>query len=70
MSGMVVPFSTSCDNHTGHGGGWMLEWDGAKFVKVSDLLQADRDAIKPLEEAKAKEYAAANAPWTMNEACK
>lgn len=70
MSGMVVPFSTSCDNHTGHGGGWMLEWDGAKFVKVSDLLQADRDVIKPLEEAKAKEYAEANAPWAMNEGCK
>ncbi len=70
MTGMVVPFSTSCDNHTGHGGGWMLEWDGAKFVKVSDLLQADRDVIKPLEEAKAKEYAEANAPWAMNEGCK
>lgn len=70
MTGMVVPFSTSCDNHTGHGGGWMLEWDGAKFVKVSDLLQADRDVIKPLEDAKAKEYAEANAPWTMNEGCK
>jgi branched-chain amino acid transport system substrate-binding protein len=69
MSGMVVPFSTSCDNHTGHGGGWMLEWDGAKFVKVSDLLQADRDVIAPLEAAKAKEYAEANAPWAMNEAC-
>ncbi|MCU0790765.1 MAG: ABC transporter substrate-binding protein, partial [Nitratireductor sp.] len=70
MSGMVVPFSTACDNHTGHGGGWMLEWDGAKFVKASELLQADRDVIKPLEEAKAKEYAEANAPWAMNEECK
>lgn len=69
MSGMVVPFSTSCDNHTGHGGAWMLEWDGAKFVKASDLLTADRDVIKPLEQAKAKEYAEANAPWAMNEGC-
>jgi branched-chain amino acid transport system substrate-binding protein len=69
MSNMIVPFATSCDNHTGHGGGWMLEWDGAKFVKASDLLTADREAIKPLEEAKAKEYAEANAPWTMNEGC-
>ncbi len=69
MSGMVVPFSTSCDNHTGHGGGWMLQWDGAKFVKVSDLLQPDRAAIEPLEKEKAKEYADANAPWAMNEGC-
>lgn len=70
MSGMIVPFATSCDNHTGHGGAWMLEWDGAKFVKASDLLQADRAVIQPLEQAKAKEYAEANAPWTMNEGCK
>jgi hypothetical protein len=45
---MIPPFSTSCANHTGHAGGWMLEWDGAKFVKASDLLQADRAAIDPL----------------------
>ena len=38
MTGMVAPFSTSCANHSGHAGAWMLEWDGAKFVKVSDLL--------------------------------
>ena len=43
MTGMIAPFATSCANHTGHAGAWMLEWDGAKFVKVSDLLQADQD---------------------------
>lgn len=65
--GMLVPFSTSCADHTGHGGGWMLEWDGAKFQKVSDLLQPDREAIEPLEEAKAQEYAEANKPWPTQE---
>ncbi|MBK8457488.1 MAG: ABC transporter substrate-binding protein [Phyllobacteriaceae bacterium] len=69
MGGMVVPFQTSCSNHTGHGGAWIIEWDGAKFNKVSDQLQADRAAIEPLEAAKAKEYADANAPWPMQE-CK
>ncbi|EKF42453.1 ABC transporter substrate-binding protein [Nitratireductor indicus] len=68
--GMLVPFSTSCSNHTGHGGGWILEWDGAKFVKASDLLQPDRAEIEPLELEKAKEYADANAPWPVNEECK
>jgi branched-chain amino acid transport system substrate-binding protein len=47
----------------------MLEWDGAKFVKASDLLTADRAAIAPLEAAKAKEYADANAPWPMSTEC-
>jgi branched-chain amino acid transport system substrate-binding protein len=69
MTGMVVPFSTSCSNHTGHGGGWVIEWDGAKFNKVSDHIMPDRGAIEPLEVAKAKEYADANQPWPMQE-CK
>lgn len=63
MTGMVAPFSTSCTDHTGHAGGWMLEWDGSAFVKASDLLTPDRAAIEGLEVEKAKEYADANAPW-------
>ena len=69
LGGMMAPFSTSCADHTGHSGGWMIEWDGEKFVQASDLLSADRAAIEPLEAEKAAEYAAANAPWPMNEAC-
>jgi branched-chain amino acid transport system substrate-binding protein len=68
--GMVAPFKTTCANHAGHAGGWILQWDGAKFVKASDLLTADREAITPLEQAKAKEYAEANKPWPINEECK
>jgi branched-chain amino acid transport system substrate-binding protein len=70
MSGMIVPFKTSCADHTGHAGAWMLEWDGAKFVKSSELIKPDRAQIEPLEAEKAKEYAAANAPWPINEECK
>ncbi len=69
MTGMVPPFSTSCSNHTGHSGGWILEWDGAKFVKASDLIMPDSEAISELEMAKAQEYAEANAPWPVNEDC-
>ncbi len=69
MTGMVPPFSTSCADHTGHSGGWMLEWDGAKFIKVSDHLMPESDAIRALEQEKAAEYATANAPWPVNDAC-
>ena len=69
MTGMVPPFQTTCANHTGHSGGWMLEWDGEKFVKVSDLLMADAEVIQPLEVEKAAEYAEANAPWAVSETC-
>lgn len=68
--GMLPPFSTSCANHTGHAGGWMMEWDGKKFVKVSDLLTADRAEIDPLVAVKAKEYADANQPWPVSQDCK
>ena len=67
--GMMAPFSMSCSNHTGHASAWMVEWDGSKFVKVSDLLDADRATIDPLVEKAAAEYAAANAPWPINEEC-
>ena len=70
FTGMVGPFSMSCSNHTGHAGGWMLEWDGAKFVPVSDLLTADQEMIGPLIESEAKKYAESNAPWPVNEDCK
>lgn len=64
LDGMVVPFSTSCKDHTGHGGGWILQWDGAKFVKASETIQQpDRASIDTLVAAKAKEYADANQPW-------
>ncbi|MGY9049701.1 ABC transporter permease [Puniceibacterium antarcticum] len=66
MTGMVPPFQTTCANHTGHSGGWMLEWDGEKFQKVSDLLQAEAEVIAPLEAQMAAEYAAANEPWPVS----
>jgi branched-chain amino acid transport system substrate-binding protein len=69
LDGMVPPFSTSCADHTGHSGGWMLEWDGEKFVKVSDLLTANVDGYKALAQTNAAEYATANAPWPVNENC-
>ncbi len=69
MPGMIVPFKTSCADHTGHGGAWMLQWDGSKFVKISDKLMPDRAAIAPLEEAEAKKYADANAPWPVRDDC-
>ncbi|MFV2091925.1 MAG: ABC transporter substrate-binding protein [Hyphomicrobiales bacterium] len=69
MSGMVPPFATSCANHTGNSGGWMLRWDGAKFVADSDLLLPDGETIAALVGPAASEYAAANAPWPVNENC-
>ena len=71
MTGMIAPFSTTCANHTGHAGAWMLEWDGAKFVKVVGPA-AGRPSVdrRRWSRLKAKKYADANAPWPMNDECK
>ncbi|WP_093189397.1 ABC transporter substrate-binding protein [Pseudovibrio sp. Tun.PSC04-5.I4] len=63
MSGIIAPLKLSCDNHTGHSGAWMLEWNGEEFVKASDMLTPNREIIRPLEIEKAAEYAKNNAPW-------
>ena len=67
LDGMIPPFTTSCSNHTGHAGGWILEWDGAKFQKASDLMTADREAIDPIVVEEAAKYAEANKPWPIAE---
>ncbi|QUS55318.1 ABC transporter substrate-binding protein [Pseudovibrio brasiliensis] len=63
MKGMTPPLKMACDNHTGHSGAWMLEWNGEEFVQASDLLTPNRELIKPLELEKAADYAKNNAPW-------
>ncbi|MGY3438878.1 MULTISPECIES: ABC transporter substrate-binding protein [unclassified Marinovum] len=69
LDGMVPPFKTTCADHTGGSGGWMLEWDGEKFVKVSDHMTPRTDAYEALVAEKAAEYAEANAPWPVAENC-
>ena len=69
LDGMVPPFSTSCSDHTGNSGGWMLEWDGEKFVKASELMKANTDAYAGIVAEKAAEYAEANQPRAVNEDC-
>lgn len=69
LDGMIAPFSTSCRDHAGKGGAWMLEWDGTRWVKGEKVLKADYEMIAPLAEAEAKKFVAAHAPWTMNDGC-
>jgi branched-chain amino acid transport system substrate-binding protein len=69
MTGMIAPFATSCSDHSGSGGAWMLEWDGQEFVPVSSLLHADRAAVTSLVMTEADKYAEAHPPWTMNDGC-
>ena len=48
----------------------MQQWDGAKWVKVSDAMTPNSDKVQPLIDEAAKNYAEKNAGWPQRtEAC-
>jgi branched-chain amino acid transport system substrate-binding protein len=70
MEGFAGPLKISCSDHNGHQPTFVQEWDGTKYVKVSDWIQPLRAKVMPLLESDAKAYAQKNAPWpTRTETC-
>ena len=62
--------AVSCSDHNGHHSAFMQQWDGTKWVKVSDWIQPMKDRVRPLLEAAAKDYVSKNQPWpARTEAC-
>ena len=55
--------NVSCSDHNGHHSAYMQQWDGAKWVKVSDWISPMKDKVRPLLEEAAKDYVAKNQPW-------
>jgi branched-chain amino acid transport system substrate-binding protein len=70
LADFAAPFSVSCEDHNGHHSAYMQQWDGTKWVKVSDWIEPMKDKVQPLLEAAAKDYVAKNQPWPKRtEAC-
>jgi branched-chain amino acid transport system substrate-binding protein len=62
--------SVTCTDHNGHQDAYMQQWDGTKWVKVSDWISPMRDKVMPLLDQAAKEYVTQNQPWpTRTEPC-
>ncbi len=61
--GAAQPVKLSCDDHVGQAPVWVVEWDGSKFVKVSEPIASDRALVRSMLEEAAAAYAEANAPW-------
>ncbi len=60
----------NCTDHNGHHAAYMQQWDGTKWVKVSDWIAPMKDKVRPLLEAAAKDYVSKNQPWpARNETC-
>ena len=63
LAGFSGPVTMSCADHNGHFPAFMQEWDGTKWVKVSDPIKPMTDIVNPLLQAAAKEYTDKNGNW-------
>ena len=52
-TGFGKPFKITCADHEGNGPILFQEWDGKKWVIVSDWIEPMRDVVRPMLEAAA-----------------
>jgi branched-chain amino acid transport system substrate-binding protein len=57
LTGVIRPFSTSCQDHMGSTWARVHTWNGSKWDFSSDWYQADEQIIKPMVKAAADKYA-------------
>lgn len=55
--------AVTCADHNGHHSAYMQQWDGTKWVKVSDYIAPMKDKVRPLLEKDAEDYVTKNAGW-------
>jgi branched-chain amino acid transport system substrate-binding protein len=63
LEGFTNPIALSCNDHNGHRAAFMQQWDGAKWVKITDPIPPMSDVVKGQLDAAAKDYAEKNAGW-------
>ncbi len=56
-TGLLPAVVTSCSNHEGSGKVKIQQWDGSKWVLVSDWIEGNKALIHPLFQASAAQYA-------------
>ena len=55
--------AVSCTDHSGHHAAYMQQWDGTKWVKISEWIAPMKDRVRPLLDAAATDYVSKNQPW-------
>ncbi len=53
----------NCTDHNGHHSAYMQQWDGSKWVKISEWISPMREQVRPLIEAASKDYVEKNTGW-------
>lgn len=57
FAGLVQHLQLTPQDHEGGGAVRVQQWDGQSWTPISDWVQADRDTLRPLIEAKSAAYA-------------
>lgn len=55
--GLLQPIKLSCSDHEGGGAVRFQQWDGQKWLTISDWVHPDRSTLRPIIEASAAKYA-------------
>ncbi|MBI4609527.1 MAG: ABC transporter permease, partial [Candidatus Rokubacteria bacterium] len=55
--GLLPPFKTSCLDHEGGVGVLMQQWDGQKWVRISNWIEPYKDFVRAEVEKSAAAYA-------------
>jgi branched-chain amino acid transport system substrate-binding protein len=58
-----TPIHVTCTDHNGHSSVYMQQWDGKKWVRVSDLIKPMTDKVEPLLKKAAADYVKKNSGW-------
>lgn len=57
LEGLMPTISVTCADHEGGGAIRFQQWDGEKWVMISDWIKPDHELVRPMIEASAAKYA-------------
>jgi branched-chain amino acid transport system substrate-binding protein len=70
MEGFANAVRLACNDHNGHNKVFVHQWDGSKWVKISDWMDPMKEIVRPLIEAESKDFVTKNTGWPKRtEAC-
>ena len=63
LENFAGPIEVTCTDHNGHHAAYMQQWDGVKWVKISDWITPMKDKVRPMLEAASKDYVSKDTAW-------
>jgi branched-chain amino acid transport system substrate-binding protein len=64
LAGFAAPITgVNCSDHNGHGSAFVQQWDGAKWVKITDWIAPMKEKVRPLLEEAANDYVSKATGW-------